>query len=835
MSSTWLRSAALVTTVSLMGIPAHAQAPTSAPASGFAEVVGTATCNIDAPGDSASTGAPRLITGRTVTCQESLGDPWVSGSSTTHRVASDWSGDVGGTGAGVGWGDYTLTAPDGTWSGREYTIASSSGELRTTVVAIGSGAYTGWTYARSATIAADGTAAVTGIVYRGAPPPGYPTGQELVDPDADLGPVPPVDAVTPPVTGSLALGPANGKATSATVGSAGGTIRVTGKKDPLRGLVLTVPAGAYASDTPISVTSQPITGHSYGPLITPISPLITIHAGEGYADTFLTLRVPVSIPDGSFAMGFYVDPTGALEGLPLVAEDATSVTVATRHFSSLVISLVELAALPAIIDSGFRPGIDDWQFTNYGSYIAEGGHCSGQSVSAMWYYLERKRKGGAASLFGRFDDNGGTATPSLWEDDSDGYRLASMVQHGTDWSSFANQLFMHSDRFAPDWLQRAAIRYAIAVTGEPQELFIYAGPSSGHAIVAYRTTRDFIQVADPNYPGKHRAIRWDEAAQDLRPYSSGANAADIAAQGATVYTRIMFAGKSASVDWGAVGRLWDDFDNGTIGDGTFPAPVLEVKDAVGDWVPLTDGHQATAPKLEIRLANPSIAEDVRLQVYSGFETQPIAHVKNANPVATTLDLAGGPVELGFALWEGKPEWPSYEYVDFVRLTVRSAPVGTAFTLHLRFDGACDGFYPDTGYDSWSRVQSIPVFIDERVATVSWYRDGGGKHIEASGSGTFDPATGRLMIPSFSVTYRRDQTNERGEPAPGREVLEGGVSGVVRDDPAVEFESFSMEASGSAVVDYPQLYPSAPKPDPAIACSTAIASAVLDEGWVDVAP
>jgi len=38
------------------------------------------------------------------------------------------------------------------------------------------------------------------------------------------------------------------------------------------------------------------------------------------------------------------------------------------------------------IDSGFRPGIDDWEFTNYGSYITPDGECEGQSLTALWYY-----------------------------------------------------------------------------------------------------------------------------------------------------------------------------------------------------------------------------------------------------------------------------------------------------------------------------------------------------------------------------------------------------------------------------------------------------------------
>ena len=66
-----------------------------------------------------------------------------------------------------------------------------------------------------------------------------------------------------------------------------------------------------------------------------------------------------------------------------------------------------MAALPATVDSGFRPGVDDWQFTNYGSYVAPTGHCEGQSVSAIWYYVNQRLGGGASPLYGLYDDNGG--------------------------------------------------------------------------------------------------------------------------------------------------------------------------------------------------------------------------------------------------------------------------------------------------------------------------------------------------------------------------------------------------------------------------------------------
>ena len=127
--------------------------------------------------------------------------------------------------------------------------------------------------------------------------------------------------------------------------------------------------------------------------------MITVDNGGGYSDELMYVKVPVKVPEGYFAMGFlYDEKTKQLEGMPLVASDANSITVATRHFSSFFISMIEKALLKKDIDSGFCPGIDDWQFTNYGSYIAPGGHCEGQSLSAMWYYCTQSRRQGCMPL-----------------------------------------------------------------------------------------------------------------------------------------------------------------------------------------------------------------------------------------------------------------------------------------------------------------------------------------------------------------------------------------------------------------------------------------------------
>jgi hypothetical protein len=323
----------------------------------------------------------------------------------------------------------------------------------------------------------------------------------LVPPILEQGDVPAAEPATPAVTGSLTL------ATSAplagqTIGAGGGTIKIAKGGDPLDGLTITVPAGTYTADVAFTVSERAISGSSFGAGITPISPLIGIDNGGVVAggDPVL-VTIPATIPTGATVVGLYYHGDGGmLDPLPVTSSDAGSVTIAAAHFSDIFLALLDKAVIPATVDSGFRPGVDDWQFTNYGSYVAPGGHCEGQVDSEIWYYVNQRLGAGASPLYGLYDDNGGDKTPTLWQDDSDGYRLASVVQAGPHtnpavWGSYSN--LDSSGTLTYDLL-----RLGIGLTGEPQELAIWdAAEGHGHDIAVYRVTPTRMYVADPNYPG----------------------------------------------------------------------------------------------------------------------------------------------------------------------------------------------------------------------------------------------------------------------------------------------------------------------------------------------
>jgi len=158
---------------------------------------------------------------------------------------------------------------------------------------------------------------------------------------------------------------------SQSIGTDGGGIVISKPGDPLDGFSVGVPPKAYAGSQTFKISYAPITKQTFGDDFIPASPLITVDNGGGYSNELMYMQVPVKIPEGYLAMGFlYDEKTKQLEGMPLITQDAGSITVATQHFSNFLIAMINRVKLKETEDSGFMPGIDDWQFTNYGSYIA---------------------------------------------------------------------------------------------------------------------------------------------------------------------------------------------------------------------------------------------------------------------------------------------------------------------------------------------------------------------------------------------------------------------------------------------------------------------------------
>ena len=521
-----------------------------------------------------------------------------------------------------------------------------------------------------------------------------------------------------PVSGSFALGPVEQLVTT-TITAEGGTVVAPD------GLLIDVPAGAYDGALEYSVSKQEILGHEFATAVNPVSPLYTVDNGGTLATEAMWVEVPAAIPPDGFAMGFLYDrATGGIEALPLVGVGTDSVVVATGHFSDFFVHGVDAATFAAIVgvnatldtsglDTGFRPGVDDWSFDNWGSYVSPGGHCAGQSLSAMWYFLERARHGGPA-LHSSYDNDGRGAT-ERWQDDRVGYRLASATQsdHGGRVRSWLERAQRYADRWrletstggvgaaSFDLWQFAAFATAIELTREPQYVAIsrlYEPTSTatstsattttvepqlrrgGHAMIVYGVDVTGLWIADPNWSGEFRRIPWDAQTSTLGPYFSGP---DAATQGRR-YDAVNLMGKTSLIDWAGLGRRFADADAGLAGDDVFPDYALEVQERAADgtvsWAPLTDGYTTPHSVITVRVAF-SVSASWWLTRCDGSGREGCTRSLGAqhdSPIDIGLhDDGGTPLDL---LIEGFAPNEKWRYVDYARVTVHRTPPYDATVL-----------------------------------------------------------------------------------------------------------------------------------------------------------
>jgi len=167
------------------------------------------------------------------------------------------------------------------------------------------------------------------------------------EPTAPATPTPtpaPTPTLTPKPT--ITTSGKEAKVSSETIKPSGGVIAVDKPGDPLDGFEIDVPAGAYEETRTFKVSYKVVESHAFGEYFHPISPLITVDNG-GYSGELMTIKIPVEIPDGHFAMAFFYDEkAGTLEGMPLIDVEQDSITVATTYFSNVVVSSIVHYLLP---------------------------------------------------------------------------------------------------------------------------------------------------------------------------------------------------------------------------------------------------------------------------------------------------------------------------------------------------------------------------------------------------------------------------------------------------------------------------------------------------------
>ncbi len=562
--------------------------------------------------------------------------------------------------------------------------------------------------------------------------------------------------------GGASLGPGRGAPPGGVLAQkkippSGGTITVAKPGDPLDGLKIEIPAGAYPETRTFTITRRPVPPAARtSSWVHPITPLIEVDNGGGYAEELMVVRIPARIAPGRFAMPFFYDPaTGRLEGMPVVEWDESGLTAVTRHFSSFFVSDVAVEALDRLnrVESGFTPGRDNWGFINEGSYLSPGGICSGMAMTAMWYYLERYKQT-KQGLQRRFDNAPRAfATPKLGADDSTGIRWASVVQRDqVGYSKRAGiEVISEWQEKAPQKLDEGVwycFVYSMLVTREPQYVSIWgqdetSGEWYGHALAAYAVdmTTGRLSVYDPNYdPSSGREIEFDQTRKRFKKYLSALNAKELKQGNGLPFKGFCYFAKSAVVDWKLLASRWKQVEAKTIGRGLFPAYHWEVVDEKGRSQGRIKGTYTTVQD-KIRLSiepdgdtRMSFATDFwRASLAPAGDTRASAKltkfkVKVENGVAE-VPLQPGLNWIGVEIWaatsKGDIAWAGFDWfrIQRGRLTITPARVKGVVGIPISFTAAAEIMPAGAGF-SWDWGDGARTGTGERNAAAHvWSKPG----------------------------------------------------------------------------------------------------------------
>ncbi|MEO5798924.1 MAG: Ig-like domain-containing protein [Gemmatimonadales bacterium] len=316
------------------------------------------------------------------------------------------------------------------------------------------------------------------------------------------------------------------------VSTSGGTVTLTRPGSALNGTTLTIPSGALSTSGAIGFMISSTAGIAAPAGMTPLTPGLTITGPTGPLKQPAMLRLPVATPTGKILVVAVFDPSsGSLSVLPSSTHDATSITVAIPSFEGSGLATVPAASLrvnppfivsyaidPSLLvpdfDSGFRPGVDDWDFQRQGvSAFPETDKvpvidpATPMVATSLWYFVNKKGNGG--KLWQRFQEAAGVPESN---------------RRGLRWQSVAYPAF--PDLYAPTslaavtrnaYLGNAAalarqgfyeLKAAFLVSArKPQPVFVYTPtnlvnqeePRYG---IAYRTVGDAVDLAIPDAPGE---------------------------------------------------------------------------------------------------------------------------------------------------------------------------------------------------------------------------------------------------------------------------------------------------------------------------------------------
>ncbi len=413
--------------------------------------------------------------------------------------------------------------------------------------------------------------------------------------------------------------------------SAGGTIRYRKAGDPLSGASLTIPAGAYPAGGHWRIESKSAATAPKFPTGHTSTPVLFITTDLALSDSVLLLTLPIRATTDSFTALFLRDPvSGRMEVLSPVSITDTSLTVAARHFAPDLLvgpavpaglrlgrgtpqSMQVLAVTSAVAEltggivTAFQPGVDDWEFPNYGTYVTPNGQSVGQSLSALYFFLANFPNPISLWSNPQFD------TGRFWADNAQGVRLVGAAETRVNWPSVATYIKGISTNAIAngfsslDGAHFLATAVAMSVTRQPQLLTGLGSQFQGYyGLIAYKMDATGIFVIDPNRPGV--GLRIPFANQVFGPVSFGPYAGAPTAP----FSNWRVVTPSAAIRTSVMVGLFAEAAQGRAGDVEFPPYRIQYFDeeAVA-WTDLTTATlQVGWQDIQLRAICPSCARPI---------------------------------------------------------------------------------------------------------------------------------------------------------------------------------------------------------------------------------
>lgn len=563
---------------------------------------------------------------------------------------------------------------------------------------------------------------------------------------------------------SIEIGPTI-EVASSTIPASGGIIKVSKPDTPVDGMEITIPANSFSTGQTVTVSYSEIESHNLGQYFNPISPMITIAYNGGYANKLVSIEIPVKIPDGYFAMGFlYNEVTGEVEGMPLLSIKEKSVVVATRHFATsslsgkstnsllknmiisqeptvignLVISAISIEELKKQTDivSDFEPGYDDWEFTNYGSFVSPTGICSGMCLAAMWYYINETANG-SSKLFHKYDKKTIANYAELWQDNTLGIKFSSMVHfdYENNNKTYENAIDKIAKDKTKDSLSWYAFAYSILQTKQPQFIGIMSSAGGGHVIIANEVWMQDgkLWISDPNHPG-NKTLKVLYTNKEFEPYYASLNATENPFN----FEYIAYYGKTAVVDWSLLSQRWDELNNGTIGNGVFPDKKLWISDPTGDtqgWE-LADGLQTVMDTLNLKIKDNGNS-DYTFTIFDseGYPILPSPKDKYSMTYNGKISLKSGLNIIGYCLYhktkdqsgQDKWDWSDFKWIDvnYFKLEISPNPIAEKPDKEITVYAMTGGTAPKSAKYVWDFGDDSPQVTkqNDSIATHTYTKEG----------------------------------------------------------------------------------------------------------------